>query len=82
MRISSLGLCLLAPIALAGCGSIQNPTLPVGTKPPSVPYGSGAARRPDDLMAPPVQTRPEGGAEPLQRSQPRGADGFDLPPEG
>ena len=83
MRITlARGLALGAlALALASCGGKQ-PLKPVaGQKMPAVPVGETAAPIAQQLMTPPMQSRPERNVELLVQSQERKDDPFDLPPE-
>jgi len=83
MRITlARGLALGAlALALASCGGKQ-PLKPVaGQKMPAVPVGATAAPTAQQLMTPPMQSRPERNVELLVQSQERKDDPFDLPPE-
>jgi hypothetical protein len=83
MRITlARGLALAAvALALASCGGKQ-PLKPVaGQKMPAVPVGATVAPTAQQLMTPPMQSRPERNVELLVQSQERKDDPFDLPPE-
>jgi multidrug efflux pump subunit AcrA (membrane-fusion protein) len=83
MRITlAHGLALAAvALALASCGGKQ-PLKPVaGQKMPAVPVGAAAAPTAQELMTPPMQSRPGRNVELLVQSQERKDDPFDLPPE-
>jgi hypothetical protein len=83
MRITlARGLALGAlALALASCGGKQ-PLKPVaGQKMPAVPVGAAAAPTAQELMTPPMQSRPGRNVELLVQSQERKDDPFDLPPE-
>lgn len=73
---------LLAPLALAGCGSAVGLKPPAGVALPVAPYGSTATPSPNQLIAPTAQQRPQRSDDLLQNSQPRRSDEFDLPPTG
>ena len=76
----TLALAALA-LALASCGGRQ-PLKPVpGQKLPAIPVGAAAAPTAQQLMTPPIQSRPERNVELLTQSQQRKDDPFDLPPE-
>ena len=68
-------------LALAGCGGRQ-PLKPVaGQKQPAIPMGASAPPTAQQLMTPPIQSRPERSVELLTQSRTRENDPFDLPPE-
>jgi hypothetical protein len=76
MRILILGAALL----LAGCGAREQLTPAAGGTLPVKPYGAVATPTADQLLKPPVQTRPARSDELLRDSEERRSDEFDLPP--
>jgi len=70
-----------AVLLLAGCGSRKS-LVPVKGQPlPLKPYGAATAPTSDELLKPPIQTRPARSDELLQSSEQRRSDEFDLPPD-
>ena len=73
-------LVILAPFALAACGSTQALKPAPGESLPVAPYGASDKPGVTDLLTPSVQARPRRNGEVLTRSQERQGDDFDLPP--
>ena len=72
---------ILAVIALlAGCGREADLEPAPGHKMPVKPLMAKVAPTVDELLTPPVYTRPNRVDELVKKSQPRPADSFDLPP--
>ena len=71
---------IVALLALAGCGSTSALKRPAGMASPAVPYGATKEPTTTELLKASPQARPQRSEEVLTRSQPRGADDFDLPP--
>ena len=71
----------LATLALAGCGNrrVLKPVAGHDLPPPA--YGSGYRSSPDQLLKEPSQSRPERNVDVRVRSEERGDDPFNLPPE-
>ena len=67
-------------VALAGCGAREGLKPKVGQALPPAPYGATATPTPDDLLAPPVQTRPARSDDLIESSDKRRSDKFDVPP--
>ena len=69
-------------LALAACGN-KAPLEPApGASLPPAPYGASSRPDAEDLLKLPVQAAPERSVELRERSEPREADPFDLPPDG
>lgn len=69
-------------LALAACGS-TGPLKPAkGSSLPSSAYGATKPKTADDLLKVPVQADPGQSVELRKRSEDRGEDPFDLPPQG
>lgn len=67
-------------LALAGCGARKELEPKVGQVLPPAPYGAPATPTPDDLLQPPVQTRPARSDDLIESSDKRKSDKFDVPP--
>ena len=67
-------------LVLGGCGA-REPLEPTqGEALPPAPYGATATPSPDDLLEPPVQTRPARSDDLIESTDKRRGDKFDLPP--
>lgn len=78
--VAMRSLLLLAPLALAACGT-TGPLKPAeGAELPQKPVLADATPQPDELLTPPPYARPERVDELIRRSAPRAPDPFDLPP--
>jgi len=75
--IATTGLMLLA-----GCGQREELKPAPGHAMPPKPVMSAAQPTVDDLLAPPVETRPGRSDDALRRSEERPDDRFNLPPPG
>ena len=75
-------LIILAPLALAGCGSAASLTPKPGQQLPVAPVGARARPTPARLLTPTTQARPQRSDELLTNSERRRSDEFDLPPAG
>jgi hypothetical protein len=73
-------LLLSALLALAGCGAREGLKPAEGASLPPAPYGATATPTPDDLLKPPVQTRPARSDDLIESTDKRRTDKFDLPP--
>lgn len=67
-------------LTLAGCGAREALTPPQGKPLPVKPYSAQATPKPEDLLKPPPQTRPERSDTLIDGSKERRSDEFDLPP--
>lgn len=72
---------LLVALLLAGCGARRELQPLAGRALPPAPYGREDRPRPDALLTPPVQAKPQRNIELRSRSEDREDDPFDLPPE-
>lgn len=73
-------LLILLPALAAGCG-LREPLQPVEGRPaPPAPAAMDRPLTTDEMLTPPVITRPERVDELLRRSEERADDRFDLPP--
>jgi hypothetical protein len=77
MRRASI---VLLALLLAGCGAKARLRPAEGMALPPRPATAPVTPTVDQLLAPPVVTRPGRSDELLTRSQPRPDDRFDLPP--
>jgi hypothetical protein len=66
--------------ALAGCGAREGLKPAPGQALPPAPFGATATPTPDDLLKPPVQTRPARSDDLIESTDKRRSDKFDLPP--
>ena len=71
---------MAATLALGGCGARGALVPPSQQSLPVKAYGATTTPTPDDLLKPPVQTRPKRSDELLRNSEERRDDPFDLPP--
>ena len=71
---------LVAGLLLAGCGAREELKPAQGAALPVAPYGAEATPTPEDLLKPPVQTRPARSDDLIESSDQRRSDKFDLPP--
>jgi len=69
-----------AGLLLAGCGAREELKPAQGAALPPAPYGAEATPTPQDLLKPPVQTRPARSDDLIQSSDQRRSDEYDLPP--
>lgn len=67
-------------LALAGCGARERLAPPEGQALPPAPYGATATPSPEDLLKPPVQTRPARSGDLIENTDERRSDEYDLPP--
>ena len=67
-------LLLIAPLALAACGSAVGLKPPPGAALPPAPYGATAQPTPTQLVTPTPQQRPQRSDELLRNSQERRAE--------
>jgi hypothetical protein len=74
-------LILSAATALAGCGSRAQLTPPAGASLPVAPYGTTTQPTSEELLDQETLAAPERSVELRRRSEERGDDPFDLPPE-
>ena len=72
---------MIAALALSGCGNKRTLKPEPGHDLPPAPYGSGYKPGADQLLKPPVEAKPERNVDTRVRSEERGDDPFDLPPE-
>ena len=70
----------LVALTLAGCGAREQLEPPEGASLPPAPYGATATPTAENLMQPPVQTRPGRSDDLIESSSERRTDEFDLPP--
>ena len=80
-RVATLAL-LVGLALLGGCGNRRALKPMPGHDLPIAPYGQGHRPSADELLKPPVETRPERNVDTRTRSEERADDPFDLPPEG
>jgi hypothetical protein len=73
-------LAIAAAALLSGCGKVTELKPAQGQAMPVKPLMARATPTADELLTPPPYARPERVDELMKRSQPRGADPFDLPP--
>ncbi|KUR80425.1 argininosuccinate lyase [Novosphingobium sp. Fuku2-ISO-50] len=71
----------LSALALAGCGNRRVLKPEPGHDLPRAPYGSTYKPNADQLLKPPVESKPERNVDARVRSEERGDDPFNLPPE-
>ena len=72
---------LMLAVLLAGCGARRELQPLAGHTLPPAPYGREDRLKPDALLTPPVQAKPQRNIELRSRSEDRQDDPFDLPPE-
>lgn len=70
----------LVALSLAGCGAREGLVQPQGKPMPVAPYAAKQAPKAEDLVKPPVQTRPGRSNNLIESSEERRSDEFDLPP--
>ena len=75
----------LMPVAalfliLGGCGAREDLKFAQNKPAPATPYGATTAPTPQDLLAPPPQTRPGRSDDLIESSDKRRTDEYDLPP--
>ena len=75
-----LALAGFTALALAGCGAREELKPAQGAALPVAPYGAVETPKPNDLLKPPVQTRPARSDDLIESSDERRSDEFDLPP--
>ncbi len=75
-RVLLIGLVL----SLCGCGAREGLVQPEGKPMPATPYAAKQAPKAEDLLQPPVQTRPARSDDLIESSEERRSDEFDLPP--
>ena len=75
-------LLLSAAALLSACGKVGPLSPAPGVSLPPKTYAQDGAVDPQALLEPSTQARPSRVDELLQRSEPRAADPFDLPPAG
>ena len=68
-------------LAIAGCGTRTALTPPEGASLPVAPYGAPDKPTSEELLEPDALAAPERSVELRRRSEERGDDPFDLPPE-
>lgn len=73
-------LLLGALVALSACGAREPLQPPAGETLPPAPYGAEARPTPEELLQPPVQTRPARSDDLIESADERRSDEFDLPP--
>ncbi|WP_366926558.1 hypothetical protein [Sphingomonas sp. LM7] len=73
-------LLLTAMLAQAGCGAREGLKPAEGASLPPAPYGETATPTPEDLLKPPVATRPARSDDLIESTDKRRTDKFDLPP--
>ena len=71
---------LAAGLLLAGCGAREELKPAQGASLPVPPYGAEATPTPEDLLKPPIQTRPARSDDLIESSDERRSDDYDLPP--
>jgi len=69
-------------LALAACGKRDALRPEQGHSLPPKPASAATAPTVDQLLSPPVETRPDRSDDVLRRSEERPDDRFDLPPPG
>ena len=74
--LPATGLLLL----LGGCGAREGLAPAPGQPLPVAPYGATATPTPDDLLKPPIQTRPARSDDLIESTDKRRGDKYDLPP--
>ncbi|MFZ5747084.1 MAG: hypothetical protein ACOY45_05425 [Pseudomonadota bacterium] len=67
-------------LALASCGAREELKPAADAPLPPKPYGAAATPTPDQLLKPPVQSRPGRSDDLIESSSQRRTDEFDLPP--
>ena len=75
-----LAMAALTALTLAGCGAREELKPAQGASLPLAPYGAAATPTANDLLKPPVQTRPARSDDLIESSDKRRSDEFDLPP--
>lgn len=70
----------LVALSLGGCGAREALVQPEGKPMPVTPYAAKAPPKSDELLAPPVQTRPARSDDLIESSEERRSDEFELPP--
>ena len=71
---------LVAGLLLASCGAREELKPAQGAALPIAPYGAEATPTPEDLLKPPIQTRPARSDDLIESSDERRSDDYDLPP--
>ena len=74
-------LILVAVVLVAGCGARKELTPPKDKPLPVKPFGAKATPTANQLLKPPIQTRPARRDDLLQSSETRRSDEYDLPPQ-
>jgi hypothetical protein len=77
--LALLGLIALS-LTCSACGSRQRLQAPAGSKAIPTAYGAKVPANADQLVQQNAQARPDRSSEPLNRSDVRADDPFDLPP--
>jgi predicted small lipoprotein YifL len=72
----------VALLALAACGKRDALRPPAGHAMPPAPASAATQPTVDQLLTPPVETRPGRSDDALRRSEERPDDRFNLPPPG
>ena len=67
-------------LLLAGCGAREELKPAQGAALPVAPYGAEATPTPQDLLKPPIQTRPARSDDLIESADQRRSDEYDLPP--
>ena len=80
-RLQIAGIAVLLAAPLAGCGSREPLTPPEGASLPVAPYGAPDPPSAEELLRRDALAAPERSIELRRRSEERGDDPFDLPPE-
>ena len=80
-KVRTLLLLAVVGTALTACGARRELQPLAGRALPPAPYGREDRPRPDALLTPPVQAKPQRNIELRSRSEDREDDPFDLPPE-
>jgi len=75
-----LAMAALGGLALTGCGNRAELKPKATASLPVAPEGAKATPSPNDLLQPPVQTRPARSDDLIESTNQRRSDKFDLPP--
>ncbi|MBV7259387.1 hypothetical protein [Erythrobacter crassostreae] len=79
--MARFGICLGLGLALGACGTVAPLAPPEGANLPPAPFGATEKPATDELLELDALAAPERSVELRRRSEERGDDPFDLPPE-